>query len=102
MLGLNTGAISNAAAPFGGVKQSGLGREGGLEGIQKYLYTQYIPIPNPTLANQPAKCRWRFLCGAPPGNEISHAPVHGSSPAVVFWSVIRFPVTISSKADFPS
>ena len=32
MLGLNAGVISNAAAPFGGVKQSGLGREGGLEG----------------------------------------------------------------------
>ncbi|MCY0906393.1 NAD-dependent succinate-semialdehyde dehydrogenase [Arthrobacter sp. H14-L1] len=49
MLGLNTGAISNAAAPFGGVKQSGLGREGGLEGIQEYLYTQYIGIPDPHL-----------------------------------------------------
>ncbi len=47
MLGLNTGAISNAAAPFGGIKQSGLGREGGLEGIQEYLYTQYIGIPDP-------------------------------------------------------
>jgi hypothetical protein len=33
MMGLNTGLVSNAAAPFGGVKQSGLGREGGLEGI---------------------------------------------------------------------
>ncbi|OUD84430.1 Glutarate-semialdehyde dehydrogenase DavD [Clavibacter michiganensis subsp. michiganensis] len=32
MTGLNMGVISNAAAPFGGVKQSGLGREGGLEG----------------------------------------------------------------------
>ena len=51
MLGLNTGAISNAAAPFGGVKQSGLGREGGLEGIQEYLYTQYIAIPDPTQVN---------------------------------------------------
>jgi acyl-CoA reductase-like NAD-dependent aldehyde dehydrogenase len=39
MLGLNAGVISNAAAPFGGAKQSGLGREGGLEGIEEYLYT---------------------------------------------------------------
>jgi len=41
MLGINTGLISNAAAPFGGVKQSGLGREGGNEGINEYLDTRY-------------------------------------------------------------
>ncbi|GAA2176719.1 NAD-dependent succinate-semialdehyde dehydrogenase [Arthrobacter parietis] len=48
MLGLNAGVISNAAAPFGGVKQSGLGREGGYEGIEEYLYTQYVGIADPT------------------------------------------------------
>ncbi|WP_026550094.1 NAD-dependent succinate-semialdehyde dehydrogenase [Arthrobacter sp. Br18] len=48
MMGLNAGVISNAAAPFGGVKQSGLGREGGAEGIEEYLYTQYIGIADPT------------------------------------------------------
>lgn len=48
MLGLNAGVISNAAAPFGGVKQSGLGREGGLEGMEEYLYTQYIGIADPS------------------------------------------------------
>jgi len=48
MLGLNAGVVSNAAAPFGGVKQSGLGREGGDEGIEEYLYTQYIGIADPT------------------------------------------------------
>jgi succinate-semialdehyde dehydrogenase/glutarate-semialdehyde dehydrogenase len=47
MLGLNAGVISNAAAPFGGVKQSGLGREGGAEGIEEYLSTQYIGIAVP-------------------------------------------------------
>jgi succinate-semialdehyde dehydrogenase/glutarate-semialdehyde dehydrogenase len=47
MVGLNTGVVSNAAAPFGGVKQSGLGREGGLEGIEEYLYPQYIGIADP-------------------------------------------------------
>lgn len=46
MMGLNAGVISNAAAPFGGVKQSGLGREGGLEGIHEYLSTKYTLIPN--------------------------------------------------------
>jgi succinate-semialdehyde dehydrogenase/glutarate-semialdehyde dehydrogenase len=49
MTGLNTGLVSNAAAPFGGVKQSGLGREGGLEGIQEYLETKYVMIPDPNL-----------------------------------------------------
>ena len=45
MMGLNTGLVSNAAAPFGGVKQSGLGREGGLEGIHEYLSTKYTLTP---------------------------------------------------------
>lgn len=48
MLGLNAGVVSNAAAPFGGVKQSGLGREGSSEGIEEYLYTQYVGIADPT------------------------------------------------------
>ncbi|MFP5290650.1 MAG: aldehyde dehydrogenase family protein [Actinomycetes bacterium] len=45
MMGLNAGVISNAAAPFGGVKQSGIGREGSLEGIDEYLTTKYTFIP---------------------------------------------------------
>ena len=49
MTGLNTGLVSNAAAPFGGVKQSGLGREGGAEGILEYLETKYVMTPDPNL-----------------------------------------------------
>ncbi|WP_394278669.1 NAD-dependent succinate-semialdehyde dehydrogenase [Microbacterium sp.] len=45
MMGLNVGVVSNAAAPFGGVKQSGVGREGGLEGINEYLSVKYTLIP---------------------------------------------------------
>ena len=44
MPGVNTGRGANGAAPFGGVKQSGVGREGGLEGIDEYLETKYIAI----------------------------------------------------------
>ena len=44
MVGLNQGIVSNAAAPFGGVKQSGFGREGGREGIAEYLDTKYVAI----------------------------------------------------------
>lgn len=44
MVGLNSGVISNPAAPFGGVKASGLGREGGYEGIEEYLETKYVGI----------------------------------------------------------
>ncbi|RDV46745.1 NAD-dependent succinate-semialdehyde dehydrogenase [Leifsonia sp. ku-ls] len=47
MMGLNVGVVSNAAAPFGGVKQSGLGREGGFEGIHEYLNTKYTLTPDP-------------------------------------------------------
>ena len=45
MVGLNQGIVSNAAAPFGGVKQSGFGREGGPEGINEYLSTKYVALP---------------------------------------------------------
>jgi succinate-semialdehyde dehydrogenase/glutarate-semialdehyde dehydrogenase len=44
MIGLNQGIVSNAAAPFGGVKHSGFGREGGYEGIGEYLETKYVAI----------------------------------------------------------
>ncbi|WP_299570301.1 NAD-dependent succinate-semialdehyde dehydrogenase [uncultured Williamsia sp.] len=45
MVGLNTGLVSNPAAPFGGVKESGLGREGGRVGIEEFLETKYLAIP---------------------------------------------------------
>jgi len=45
MVGVNTGLVSNAAAPFGGVKASGFGREGGFEGIEEYLETTYVNLP---------------------------------------------------------
>ncbi len=44
MVGLNQGIVSNPAAPFGGVKQSGFGREGGFEGIDEYLETKYVAM----------------------------------------------------------
>jgi succinate-semialdehyde dehydrogenase/glutarate-semialdehyde dehydrogenase len=47
MMGLNVGVVSNAAAPFGGLKQSGMGREGGFEGISEYLETKYVLTPDP-------------------------------------------------------
>ena len=47
MMGLNVGVVSNAAAPFGGWKSSGLGREGGAEGIHEYLQTKYTLTANP-------------------------------------------------------
>ncbi|MDF2093921.1 NAD-dependent succinate-semialdehyde dehydrogenase [Knoellia sp. 3-2P3] len=44
MIGFNQGIVSNPAAPFGGVKASGFGREGGFEGIEEYLETKYVGI----------------------------------------------------------
>jgi succinate-semialdehyde dehydrogenase/glutarate-semialdehyde dehydrogenase len=44
MVGFNQGIVSNPAAPFGGVKASGFGREGGFEGIEEYLETKYLGI----------------------------------------------------------
>jgi succinate-semialdehyde dehydrogenase/glutarate-semialdehyde dehydrogenase len=45
MVGLNTGLVSNPAAPFGGVKMSGLGREGGRVGIDEFLEIKYVATP---------------------------------------------------------
>ena len=47
MIGLNQGMVSNAGAPFGGVKQSGFGREGGPEGLNEYLETKYVAMNVP-------------------------------------------------------
>jgi succinate-semialdehyde dehydrogenase/glutarate-semialdehyde dehydrogenase len=47
MVGLNQGMVSNPAAPFGGVKQSGIGREGGREGINEYLEVKYVAVHLP-------------------------------------------------------
>ena len=47
MVGLNAGVVSNPSAPFGGVKASGFGREGGFEGIDEYLETKYVGITLP-------------------------------------------------------
>ena len=47
MVGINTGLVSNPAAPFGGMKQSGFGREGGFEGIEEYLETTYVALAAP-------------------------------------------------------
>jgi succinate-semialdehyde dehydrogenase/glutarate-semialdehyde dehydrogenase len=44
MTGVNRGVISNPAAPFGGIKESGLGREGSIDGIEEYLETKYIGL----------------------------------------------------------
>ncbi|WP_255789002.1 aldehyde dehydrogenase family protein, partial [Mycobacteroides abscessus] len=45
MVGVNRGVISDVAAPFGGIKESGIGREAGSEGIEEYLETKYIALP---------------------------------------------------------
>jgi succinate-semialdehyde dehydrogenase/glutarate-semialdehyde dehydrogenase len=45
MVGLNRGLVSDPAAPFGGVKHSGLGREGAHEGIHEFLETKYVATP---------------------------------------------------------
>jgi succinate-semialdehyde dehydrogenase/glutarate-semialdehyde dehydrogenase len=44
MVGLNRGVVSDPAAPFGGVKQSGLGREGGHEGMLEFTESQYVAV----------------------------------------------------------
>lgn len=50
MVGLNRGLVSNASAPFGGVKASGLGREGGFEGLDEFLEIKYVAIDRPEAA----------------------------------------------------
>lgn len=50
MTGVNVGVISNAAAPFGDIKQSGIGREGSPEGLLEYPDVKYVMFADPTLA----------------------------------------------------
>ncbi|MEH0631365.1 aldehyde dehydrogenase family protein [Streptomyces stelliscabiei] len=45
MVGINRGLVSDVAAPFGGIKQSGLGREGGPEGLHEYQQFKYLSLP---------------------------------------------------------
>ncbi|MFF6949086.1 aldehyde dehydrogenase family protein [Streptomyces iakyrus] len=45
MVGINRGLVSEVAAPFGGIKQSGLGREGGPEGLHEYQQLKYLSLP---------------------------------------------------------
>ncbi|WP_130012548.1 NAD-dependent succinate-semialdehyde dehydrogenase [Serinicoccus sediminis] len=52
MVGLNQGVVSNPAAPFGGVKESGLGREGGAVGIEEFLEMKYVGIAGPRPAQE--------------------------------------------------
>jgi succinate-semialdehyde dehydrogenase / glutarate-semialdehyde dehydrogenase len=52
MLGVNTGLVSNPAAPFGGIKESGLGREGGRTGIDEFLELRYLAVPRSVSAVQ--------------------------------------------------
>jgi succinate-semialdehyde dehydrogenase/glutarate-semialdehyde dehydrogenase len=61
MVGVNTGVISNEVAPFGGVKQSGLGREGSKYGIEEYLEIKYLPGSASASAVRSAASRIR--CG---------------------------------------
>jgi succinate-semialdehyde dehydrogenase/glutarate-semialdehyde dehydrogenase len=44
MVGINRGLVSDPAAPFGGVKQSGLGREGGHDGLLEFTETKYVAV----------------------------------------------------------
>jgi succinate-semialdehyde dehydrogenase/glutarate-semialdehyde dehydrogenase len=44
MVGLNRGLVSDPAAPFGGVKESGLGREGGVDGLRAFTESKYIAV----------------------------------------------------------
>ena len=53
MLGLNTGLVSNPAAPFGGIKASGVGREGGRVGIEEFLEIKYLAMPRRTVGSGP-------------------------------------------------
>jgi succinate-semialdehyde dehydrogenase/glutarate-semialdehyde dehydrogenase len=52
MVGVNTGLISDSVVPFGGVKQSGIGREGGREGIEEYVETKYVCIGGVALSEK--------------------------------------------------
>jgi succinate-semialdehyde dehydrogenase / glutarate-semialdehyde dehydrogenase len=67
MVGINQGIVANAAAPFGGVKQSGVGKEGGPEGIDAYLTTKYIALAGAPAAPSMVLERHATVSGRPTG-----------------------------------
>ena len=74
MVGLNQGVVSNPAAPFGGIKQSGLGREGGSVGIDEFLETKYIGIAMRLIAvdRRCVRPRRRCACVGEPVDGVVH------------------------------
>jgi succinate-semialdehyde dehydrogenase/glutarate-semialdehyde dehydrogenase len=58
MIGVNRGRVSCAAAPFGGVKHSGFGHAGGTEGLDEYLVTRYLSMPDPTAGIGAMPAEW--------------------------------------------
>ena len=55
MVGINRGVVSDPSAPFGGVKQSGLGREGGRDGLHQFTETQYLAVDWPAAQAAPSR-----------------------------------------------
>jgi succinate-semialdehyde dehydrogenase/glutarate-semialdehyde dehydrogenase len=113
MIGLNRGLVSDPAAPFGGVKQSGLGREGGHEGMLEFMETQYISTVTvgwaklrssvPTRTISPAERVGTAFGLCPPYNSSASfkaGPVRARrSRSASIWSIW---LTISTEAALPS
>ncbi len=108
MVGLNQGLVSNAAAPFGGVKQSGFGREGGVEGIDEYLVHQ-------VRRDQPVRAVVFTGAGGPEVIDVQERPdpvpgkgevrgrgrVRGLNPADLAQRAGNYPVPLGSPKDIP-
>ena len=78
MVGLNRGLVSDPAAPFGGTKQSGIGREGGHEGMLDYLECKYIAVPG-----EPSPCPARHAMRRRPRGKWCRR----SAPSASTWNI---------------
>ena len=94
MIGLNQGMVSNAGAPFGGVKQSGIGREGGYEGIEEYLETKYVAV-NSSRAWRAAFPRISYV----PPESITATPAEIGRP--ILWKRARQSLSAPSRPGEP-
>jgi hypothetical protein len=93
MVGINTGVVSNPAAPFGGVKQSGLGREGGKVGIDEFVEYKYLALPRRRAVEK---------CGSRDGGPPSRTATYSRRPSLSMFMLSVLETSLDHQTGLPA